>query len=85
MLVVKKYIYIGVILKNVYIMYVKVNYRNGVEKIDLISHNNFQKSITLAWKNPTKYRAKFTTLILLEEVNLPPHTVTPMRHDGALT
>ena len=38
---------IGVVLTNAYIVYVKVNESNGVEKRDLISHNNFHKSIAL--------------------------------------
>ena len=40
--------YIGVMLKNTYIIYTKVNDSNGVDKRDLISHYDFHKSIFLA-------------------------------------
>ena len=55
--------YIGVMLTNAYIMYVNVNESNQSEKIDLISHHKFHKSISLAWINPKKYREKCKTLV----------------------
>eukprot|EP00957_Ditylum_brightwellii_P034792 2636970-Ditylum_brightwellii.AAC.1 len=49
---------IGVMLTNAFIMYVKVNEENGLEKKDLLLHHDFCKCIAMAWINPNEYKER---------------------------
>ena len=42
---------IGIIIINAYVIYLHVNIENRIKK-DLLSHNNFSKSVALTWINP---------------------------------
>ena len=55
--------YIGVLITDVYIMYVNINDSNGFENRDLVYHHNFHKAITISWINSTKYRVNCTATI----------------------
>ena len=50
---------VGVMLTNVWIMYVKVNQNRYIKK-DLLSHHEFLKAIALAWINPKDYNVDST-------------------------
>lgn len=43
---------LGVILVNLYIVYVKVCEEEGVDKNNIISHYDFRKKVAMAWINP---------------------------------
>ena len=50
---------VGIMLTNVYIMYIKINLKNGKQKNKLLSHHDFKKYIALVQVNPSKSNATF--------------------------
>jgi hypothetical protein len=47
--------WLGVMLVNSYILYKKVLLKNGVTRLQLLSHHDFRKAIAFAWINPEKH------------------------------
>ena len=45
---------IGVMITNAYMIYLHVNFENGMKKKDLLLHHDSRKSVALAWINPSE-------------------------------
>jgi hypothetical protein len=66
--------WLGVMMVNAYVFYVKMGLLAGVERKNLLSHHDFRQAIALAWIDPVNYHPGYRVPTREEPTTPPPAT-----------